>query len=178
MHYFIHPRESLKNLQTATETRGEECAKIEDELLALYSDAGLFVKPEQLSQRGGAMYSEAACALAESIHTDNRKIHVINAYNNGAIPFMADRDVVETRAIVGKDGAEMLPAKETGGEYVKGLMQSVKAYEHLTVTAAINGCKNAAISALMANPLILDYDAATACFNEMLDAHRDFLPQF
>jgi 6-phospho-beta-glucosidase len=178
MHYFIHPRESLKKLQAAKETRGEECLRIEEELLSLYSDAGLFVKPEQLSQRGGAMYSEAACALAESIHTDNQKIHVVNACNNGAIPFMADGDVVETRAIVGKNGAKMLPAKESGGEYIRGIMQNIKAYEYLTVKAAINGCRNSAISALMANPLIADYDAANACFDELFQAHKKYLPQF
>jgi len=178
MHYFIHPRASLKKLHDATETRGEECMRIEEELLALYSDASLFVKPEQLSQRGGAMYSEAACALAESIYTDNNKIHVVNAYNNGAIPFMADRDVVETRATVGKNGAKMLPATVHGGEYIQGIMHSIKAYEYLTVKAAINGSRTDAISALLANPLIADYDTAVACFNEMLEAHRDYLPQF
>lgn len=175
MHYFIHQRESLKKLIAAIETRGEECMRIEEELLALYSNAGLFVKPEQLSQRGGAMYSEAACALAESIYTDNQKIHVVNAYNNGAIPFMANGDVVETRATVGKSGAKMLPATVTGGEYIRGIMQAVKAYEHLTVRAAMNGCRDSAITALMSNPLISDYDAAVACFNEMLEAHREFI---
>jgi len=176
--YFIHHRESLKKLQSAKESRGEECMRIEEELLALYSNAGLFVKPEQLSQRGGAMYSEAACALAESIFIDDNKIHVVNAYNNGAIPFMADRDVVETRATVGAAGAKIIPAKVTGGEYIKGIMQAVKSYEHLTVKATINGCRNSAISALMSNPLIADYDAAIGCFDEMLEAHRKYLPQF
>lgn len=178
LHYFIHPRESLKKLNSAEQTRGEECTAIEEELLDMYSDAGLFVKPEQLSKRGGAMYSEAACSLAESIHTDNGKIHVVNAYNNGAIPYMADGDVVETRAAVGKNGAKMLPATVAGGEYIQGIMQTVKAYERLTVKAALGGDRNAAISALMANPLIADYDVAVACFEEMLEAHKAYLPQF
>jgi 6-phospho-beta-glucosidase len=176
--YFIHERAELKKLLEAKTTRAEDCIAIEEELLELFSDASLYVKPEQLSKRGGAMYSEAACSLAESIYTDNKKIHVVNAYNNGAIPYMANDDVVETRAIVGADGIKMLAPKVAGGEYIQGIMQTVKAYERLTVKAALNGNKDAAIAALMANPLIRDYDAAFACFNELLEAHRAYLPQF
>ncbi|MCL1843104.1 MAG: 6-phospho-beta-glucosidase [Defluviitaleaceae bacterium] len=178
LQYFIHPRESLKKLHASEKTRGEECMEIEEELLKMYTDASLFVKPEQLSKRGGAMYSEAACSLAESIFTDNRKIHVVNARNNGAIPYMAPDDIVETRAVVGKNGAETLSAKEAGGEYIQGIMQAIKTYERLTVKAALTGCRDSAIAALMANPLVGDYDAAVGCFNEMLEAHKKYLPLF
>jgi 6-phospho-beta-glucosidase len=175
--YFIHGRESLKKLKAAEKSRGEECMEIEEELLKLYSDTGLYVKPEMLSKRGGAMYSEAACSLAESIYTDDRKIHVVNSYNKGALPYMLDNDVVETRAVVGRNGAEMLPSKEYS-EYIKGIMQAVKAYERLTVKAAVNGSRSEAIAALMANPLIRDYDTAAGCFDELLEAHKEYLPQF
>ncbi|MCL2198470.1 MAG: 6-phospho-beta-glucosidase [Defluviitaleaceae bacterium] len=178
MQYFMHKNKSLQKLKAAEKSRGEECMEIEEELLKLYQSEDLNTKPEALSKRGGAMYSEAACSLAESIYTDDNKIHVVNAYNNGAIPFMADKDVVETRAHVGKNGTKMISPKVLGNEYVKGIMQTIKAYEYLTVTAAINGDRDAAITALMANPLIGDYDVATACFNEMLEAHKNYLPQF
>ncbi|MCL1863784.1 MAG: 6-phospho-beta-glucosidase [Defluviitaleaceae bacterium] len=178
MQYFMHERKSLKKLKTAEKSRGEECMEIEEELLKMYQSETLNVKPEALSKRGGAMYSEAACSLAESIYTDDNKIHVVNAYNDGAISFMADKDVVETRAHVGKNGVKMISPKALGNEYVKGIMQTIKAYERLTVTAAISGDRHAAITALMANPLISDYDTAVACFNEMLEAHKVYLPQF
>ncbi|MCL2355989.1 MAG: 6-phospho-beta-glucosidase [Defluviitaleaceae bacterium] len=176
--YFIHTRETVKKLQDDNLTRAEECMAIEEELLTLYSDAGLYAKPEQLSQRGGAMYSEAACSLAESLHTGDGKIHVVNAYNNGALSYMRDDDVIETRATVDKNGAKMLPPTHAGGDYIQGIMQAVKAYERLTVRAAINGSRDDAISALMINPLIADYETACACFDEMLEAHREYLPQF
>ncbi|MCL1844753.1 MAG: 6-phospho-beta-glucosidase [Defluviitaleaceae bacterium] len=176
--YFIHPRETIKKLQADKLTRAEECVTIEEELLELYSDAGLYIKPEQLSQRGGAMYSEAACSLAESLHTGDGKIHVVNDYNNGAIPYMRGDDVVETRASVNRDGAKMLPPVHAGGEYIQGIMQTVKSYERLTVRAALNGSRDDAIAALLVNPLIADYETACACFDEMLEAHREYLPQF
>jgi len=178
LHYFIHHRKSVEKAQAATQTRGEECMAIEEELLEMYSDAGLYVKPEQLSKRGGAMYSEAACSLAESIYTDNGNVHVVNVYNNGAMPYMANDDVVEVRATVGANGATVLPIKVAGGEYIQGITQAVKAYERLTVKAALNGSRDDAIAALMANPIIGDYDTAVACFDEMLEVHKAYLPQF
>ena len=178
LHYFTNQRNELKKLKAAKQSRGEVCMEIEEELLAMYSDTGLYVKPEQLSKRGGAMYSEAACSLAESLYTGNGSVHVVNTYNNGQIPYMADDDVVEIRASVDKDGPKVLPVKEPGGLYIKGLLTAVKAYERLTVKAAVEGCKDSAIAALMVNPLIADHDAALACFDEMLEAHRAFLGQF
>ncbi|MCL1882911.1 MAG: 6-phospho-beta-glucosidase [Defluviitaleaceae bacterium] len=178
MQYFFHTRKTLEKLKAEKQTRGEICIDIEEKLLEMYSDAGLYAKPEELSKRGGAMYSEIACSLAESVYTNDRKIHIVNAHNNGAIPYMAKDDVVEARAIIGANGAEMLPVKSPGGEYIQGIMQTIKAYERLTVKAALNGSRTDAIAALMANPLISDYDTAVACFDEMLEAHREFLPQF
>ena len=178
LHYFISPRKTLAKLLTDKQTRGEECISIEEKLLDMYSNIDLYTKPEELSQRGGAMYSEVACSLAESIYTDNGGIHVVNSYNNGAIPFMADDDVVETRAVVNATGAKTLPADVIGGEYIKGIMQAVKAYERLTVKAALEGSRDAAISALMINPLVGDHDTAENCFKEMLESHRKYLPNF
>ena len=178
MRYFLYPRESLKKMKAAKLTRGEDCMIIEEELLEMYSDAGLYVKPELLSKRGGAMYSEAACSLAESIYTDNGKVHVVNTYNRGAISYMEDYDVVETCAVVGKDGPKTIKAKESGGKYIRGITRAIKEYERLTVKAAVEGSRDDAIRALLTNPLISDYNAAVACFDEMLEAHRAYLPQF
>ena len=178
LRYFMFPRESLAKMKAAELSRGEECVAIEEDLLKLYSDANLYVKPELLSKRGGAKYSEVACSLAESIYTDNGGLHVVNTYNRGAIPYLADDDVVETIACVGADGPVTVASQESGGDYIRGIVRAVKAYERLTVKAAVEGSRDAAIAALLANPLIGDYGAATRCFDEMLEAHRAYLPQF
>ncbi|MCL2016043.1 MAG: 6-phospho-beta-glucosidase [Defluviitaleaceae bacterium] len=178
LNYFLHPQKSVQKLLADKKTRAEECMEIEEELLAMYSDANLYVKPEKLSQRGGAMYSEVAMSLAESIFADNNAVHVVNTYNNGAISFMADDDVVETKAVVNASGAKTIKAEVVGGEYIQNIMRTVKTFERLTVKAAVNGSRADAISALLINPLVADYDAATKCFDELLEAHRAYLPQF
>ena len=124
------------------------------------------------------MYSEAAVSLAESIYTDDGKMHVVNTLNNGAIPFLADDDAVETRAYVGKNGAKTIPCVSQGSPLTQNYIRSVKTYERYAVEAAISGCKTSALRALMANPIILDVEAAKACFEEMLEAHKAYLPRF
>ena len=57
-------------------------------------------------------------------------------------------------------------------------MQVVKTYEKYTVEAGMNGDDKAAYNALMVHPLIGDFKKARDCYEEMKDAHREFLPQF
>ena len=61
---------------------------------------------------------------------------------------------------------------------VVGLISAVKTYESLAVEAAITGNKDIALQALVAHPLVRDYDIAKPLLEEMLEAHRDYLPQF
>jgi 6-phospho-beta-glucosidase len=66
LRYFYAHDEVVRQQQKAP-TRAAEVAAIEDELLKLYADPALDVKPEALTRRGGAFYSEAAVALLASL---------------------------------------------------------------------------------------------------------------
>ncbi len=57
-------------------------------------------------------------------------------------------------------------------------MAAVKAYELLTVEAAVHGDRDAAYQALIANPLGPEIDQAAALLDEMLKINRAYLPQF
>jgi 6-phospho-beta-glucosidase len=176
--YYYRPRHNLEKLLKSKTSRGEDCLEIEERLLEMYQDANLYVKPEELSKRGGAMYSEVAVSLAESIWTDNKNTHIVNILNNSALDFMENDDVVEISASVGKNGATPIPLKVPVSRHIQSLMRTVKTYERYAVEAALHGSRDDAIRALTANPLIVDVDAAKACFDEMLEAHKEFLPQF
>lgn len=54
----------------------------------------------------------------------------------------------------------------------------MKAYELLTVDAAVNGDREAAFKALLAHPLGPPADRVEAVLEDMLETHRDYLPQF
>jgi 6-phospho-beta-glucosidase len=59
-----------------------------------------------------------------------------------------------------------------------GLVAQVKAYEQLTVEAAVHGDRKAAYEALLAHPLGPSADQVQAVLDDLLRTHRDYLPQF
>ena len=161
----------------AEKSRGEICLDIEAKLVEQYTNPELNVKPPELSQRGGALYSTAAISAVESIAGDKKELHVVAAKNEGAIPFMADDDVVEVLCEMGKDGVVPQPVYEYN-DVVAGLMQAVKAYEKLAVRAALEGDRDIALAAMMVHPLIGDYAKAAPLLEEMLEANKEFVPRF
>ncbi|MGL4372680.1 MAG: 6-phospho-beta-glucosidase [Turicibacter sp.] len=178
MEYYYYKNKKLKMVKEAEQTRGEKCMELENELLALYQDLNLSVKPEQLNSRGGANYSECAISLVDAIYNDRQEVHVVNVLNNGCLDFMADDDAVEVCAIIGRDGAKPIKVENFNNQHITETMQMVKAYERHTVNAAITGDVEEAIRALMINPLVNDYHVAKDCFEELKEAHKAYLPQF
>lgn len=178
LEYYYFKDKKLKLLMESEQTRGEKCIDIEADLLRIYEDAELHVKPELLSSRGGANYSEVAISLVDAIWNDKREVHVVNLLNRGALSFMEDDDAVETSAVIGKDGATPVAVPGFANRHIIDYMRMVKAYERETVAAAVSGSEDAAMRALLMNPLVGDYNTALACFNELKEAHKAYLPQF
>src|SRR5213082_1152152 len=108
LHYFW-AHDATVERQRHEPTRAEEVSRIERELLAAYADPALTHKPEMLSQRGGAFYSEAAVALLASLTRGTGDVQVVNLRNRGTLPFLADDAVIEVPAVIGKGGAEPVP---------------------------------------------------------------------
>ncbi|MDO7203669.1 hypothetical protein Q5M85_05170 [Paraclostridium bifermentans] len=61
---------------------------------------------------------------------------------------------------------------------VDGLVSQIKSFEMLAAKAAVYGDYNAAYLALSINPLIPSDDLAKTILDEMMEAHKDYLPQF
>jgi 6-phospho-beta-glucosidase len=157
------------------ETRAEAVAKIERELLAMYADPALDTKPELLQHRGGAFYSEAAVALLASLVTDARDRQVVNVRNNGTLPFLSDSAVIEVSALVGAAGAapvEVAPVSPL----MSGLIAHVSAYEELALAAALHGGRDRVAAALLAHPLVGQYDLAGKLTDRLLAENAAFLP--
>jgi 6-phospho-beta-glucosidase len=58
------------------------------------------------------------------------------------------------------------------------LVAQVKAYELLTVEAAVHGDRRAAFQALLAHPLGPTADRIQAVLDDLLETHRAYLPRF
>jgi 6-phospho-beta-glucosidase len=163
--------------QRAGHVRAKEVIQIEAGLLELYRDPALDTKPELLERRGGAYYSEAAAMLVASLHDGASDVQVANVRNEGAIPNLPGDDVVEVSARVDREGAHPLPTDPLPPEML-GLVQQVKAYERLAIEAASTGSRDRALEALMAHPLVRQYELAEALLADLLEANRPYLPRF
>ena len=156
-------------------TRAEEVARLERELLALYADPALDRKPELLGERGGAYYSEAAVALLVSLVTDRRDTQVVNVRNAGTMPFLPDEAVIEVPAVIGADGARPVPVAPLD-PLLRGLVGHVAAYEELAVEAAVRGGRRRVLAALLAHPLIGQYDLAGQLADRLIAENLAYLP--
>ncbi|MCL2627974.1 MAG: 6-phospho-beta-glucosidase [Oscillospiraceae bacterium] len=177
LNYYYMRSEQVQLCLDAEKCRGEICVEIEGKLREQYADPNLKIKPPELAQRGGALYSTAALSAAESIACDKRELHVVAAKNNGAVPFMDDTDVVEVLCELSKNEIKPQPVT-VYNEYIIGLMRAVKAYEKLAVRAAIEGDRDIALAALLAHPLVGDIAKAKPLLDEMLEANKENLPKF
>ena len=176
LRYFYLTGEVLEKQRTAR-SRADEVMEIERTLLEMYRDPALDIKPKLLEQRGGAFYSEAAAMLVESLHTDRGDVQVVNVRNSGAIPNLAEDAVVEVACRIDAGGATPLPVEPLAPEML-GLVEQIKAFERLTVAAAVSGDRDLALKALMANPLSADYRVAAPLLEALLEANRAYLPAF
>ena len=158
-------------------TRGETVKALEDDLFELYKDENLAVKPPQLEKRGGAYYSDAACNLINSIYNDKKDIQVVNTLNNGAIRDFREDSAAEMSCVITKEGPKPLSVGYLSVA-VSGLVTEIKAFEILAAKAAVEGDYNAALQALCINPLIPSDDLAKTILDEMMEAHKEYLPQF
>ena len=176
LHYFYCTDRAIAE-QASGPHRAEEVLQIERTLLAMYANPALDHKPALLEQRGGAYYSEAAAALVTSLLTGDRAHHYVNLRNNGSVAGLPDDAVVEVPATVDRAGAHPVPIAPLAPELL-GLVQAVTAYEVLTIQAARTGDRRVAVRALLANPLVRQWDRAVPLLDALLEANRPHLPQF
>ncbi|MFF5567122.1 6-phospho-beta-glucosidase [Streptomyces sp. NPDC012623] len=174
LRYFYGHDEVVRELATKP-SRAAEVAEMEQQLLEMYGDPALDEKPELLARRGGAFYSEAAVDLAASLlRGGGSPFQVVNTYNNGTLPFLADDAVIEVQARVGTSGAVPLAVPPLEPLYA-GLVSHVTAYEDLALEAALHGGRQRVFAALLAHPLIGQYESAEALTDKLIAHNREHL---
>jgi 6-phospho-beta-glucosidase len=155
--------------------RAERVAEIERDLLELYRDPALDSKPALLEQRGGAYYSQAATALVVALHTDSGDLQVVDGRNGDTLAGLAPDDVVEVPARIGRDGPVPLAQGPLAPELL-GLVQHVAAYERLTAEAAVSRDPRTARLALLAHPLVGQWDLSGELLGRLAAAEASGVP--
>ncbi|MEY2846642.1 MAG: hypothetical protein RL076_2188 [Chloroflexota bacterium] len=158
-------------------TRAEVVMDVERRLLERYADVHLCEKPPELMERGGAYYSTAAAALICSLHLGDGATHVVNVRNQQSLPNLPDDVVVEVPSRVTSQGITPLAHAPLAPE-MHGLATHVKAYELLTIEAALTGSHDSAMRALLSNPLGPDASNVERVWHDILETNAPWLPQF
>jgi 6-phospho-beta-glucosidase len=177
LQYFYHTDKKLASQQEWPPSRAEEVMEIEKDLLREYADPNLMEPPADLMKRGGAYYSTVATQLLNAHYNDLGETHVVNTRNNGAVKEWPADWVLEMPAKISRKGIEPLPI-ESLPPVCFGLIAQIKAYELLTVEAAVYGDRDAAYQALLAHPLGPKADKIPEVLEDMLETHKPYLPQF
>ncbi|HWU05969.1 MAG TPA: 6-phospho-beta-glucosidase [Streptomyces sp.] len=174
LRYFYAHDEVVRELGTKP-SRAAEVAAMEKELLEMYGDPALDEKPALLGRRGGAFYSEAAVDLASALlGGSGSAVQVVNTYNKGTLPFLPDDAVIEVQARVDGSGAAPLAVPALDPLYA-GLIGHVTAYEDLALEAALRGGRERVFKALMAHPLVGQFEYAEALTDKLIAHNREHL---
>ena len=171
-YYYAH--DAVVAEQRGAVTRAEAVARLEAELLELYADPALDTKPPQLSQRGGAFYSEAAVDLLASLTGDRRDIQVVNTANGLTLPFLPADAVIEVPSTISSGGAVPVPVDPVA-PLLRGLIAHAYAYEELALDAAIRGGRDRVYEALLAHPLVGQADQAECLTDRLIAENARYL---
>ncbi len=177
LQYFYYTDKKLKSQDEWPPSRAEEVIEIEKDLLREYADPNLTEPPADLMKRGGAYYSTVATQLLNAHFNDLGETHVVNTINNGAVKEWPADWVLEIPSTVRRSGITPIPTEPLPQSQF-GLISAVKAYELLTVEAAIHGDRDAAYQALLVHPIGPKADKVQSVLDDMLETHRAHLPQF
>jgi 6-phospho-beta-glucosidase len=177
LRYYYYTEKMLKKQEQWPPSRAEEVKAIEADLLNQFQEESRVDLPEDMMKRGGAYYSTVATNLLNAHYNDLRQIQILNVRHNGAVPGWNKDWVLEMPCEVSASGITPIPTNPLP-LVCEGLIAQVKAYELLTVEAAVNGDFESAFQALLAHPLGPSADKIHAVLNDMLSTNREYLPQF
>jgi len=177
LEYFYYTDKKLKQQLSWPPSRAEEVMLLEKSLLSSYANPELIELPVELLERGGAYYSTMATQLLSAHHNDAGEIHIVNIPNKNAVIAWPEDWVLEIPARVDRRGFHPVPTQPLP-DMCFGLISQVKAFEKLTVEAAVHGDRKAAYQALLTHPLGPQADRVEAVLEDLFVTNRKWLPRF
>ena len=127
--------------------------------------AGASERAEEDVEGGG--YEQIALAVMRSIAGDLGERLILDVPNHGAVTDLDDDAVLEIPCEVGRSGVRRLSVAPLSN-HEAGLMRQIKAVERWTITAALDGDRDALHAALATHPLNGSYPRAIGVLDEWL----------
>jgi alpha-galactosidase len=138
--------------------------------------AGELPLNERLFERAEGEH-EQLIEILKSIYRDERKVFSVNLPNRGAVPILPEHAVLEMPAVAAAGGFYPL-VLEDFPELPASILRRRISVVDLTVKAALTGSRELFIEALLADGSVKNEEDAAKLADDLLDAHREHLPQF
>ncbi len=203
LYYYYHADQAVRNILQAGQSRGAQIAALNTQLFADLRrlkaqgdlDGMLGAYRAYLGERGGSYmvvetgrgqhrssgqaddegYAGVALDLIEGLAGARPRTMILNVPNRGAMSTMAPDDVVEIPAVVSHDSIRPLAVGDLP-DHCLGLIKQVKAFERLTIAAAVERSYAQAVAALTVHPLVRDHAKAKSILNDYCQQHGDSFP--
>jgi len=170
LRYFLHHRAVVESAKAKRTKRAQDIESIERAILEEAGRPDTVRKPEALEQRGGGGYAGITFSVMKAILRNTGDEITANVPNRGSVQGIDDDASVEVVCRMDREGAHPLPVGPIPLAF-RGLVLAVKAYETLTVEAAVHRDRRLATLALLNHPLCGDLDVIEPMLTEMLAAH-------
>ena len=148
---------------------------------SIYAEMSKLSKPEtRLNSEVFSKFSgehSQTLEIITSIYKDQRKIFSANLPNYGTIPNLPSYAVPEMPAVASSRG--FLPLRiDYFPDSLAAIINKRLACVELTVDAALEGDRRLMAEAMLVDGAVRDKETAEKLTDELLKAHKDFLPQF
>lgn len=133
---------------------------------------------DSLNELLGRQSGERAVPIITGVLGNTHQYELaVNVPNEGFIPNLPDWAIVEIPAMVDASGVRgihvgVLP------EPIAAMCRTQIAVIDRLVEAGVHGDRNSALQALLLDPVVNGISQAEAILDEMLEVHKDYLPQF
>lgn len=120
---------------------------------------------------------EQVCEIIESVRKDDGREFNANLPNRGQVPGLPTDAIVECPAIAGANGLQPRPTPPLPAAIV-GTLASRFQWAEVTVEAALEGSREKFVQALLLDGAVTSIEIAYRLADELLDAQKEYLPQF
>ncbi|MFO7818677.1 MAG: glycosyl hydrolase family 4 [Halanaerobacter sp.] len=163
--YYYHHQKQFQEAKAREELRAKELLaageRIKEELAANPKQI-----PDTIYQRGAIWYSDLIVPLIAALQNNRPQKFILNVANQGLIPELDDRVVVEVPTVVNSNRIHPLEAVKLPQE-LKGIISQEANYRNLVTQAAITRTEKDILQALLANPQVPSYELAEKLLAEL-----------
>ncbi|MFD2307180.1 maltose-6'-phosphate glucosidase [Enterococcus termitis] len=174
LQYYLTPDEMLEH-DTPDFTRGDYVMQGREKRIYDECRRVIAAGTAKDSSLHAGVHGNYIVDIAYAIIHNTRERFTVNKKNHGSISNFDPEAVVEVPAYVGSMGAETITVGAIP-TFQKGLMEMQKAYEKMTVDAALSGSYQTAMEAVMLNKTIPNYTVGKKVLDELYAANKGLWP--